>query len=249
VSVDYDRVAAVYDRDAIRQKEVDRHLATFIDERGREDLRVLDIGCGTGNQLVADVARYPRLRATGVDRSEGMLARARAKSNAIEWVRADVTALPFADAAFDYASMQFVIHHVDDGGRGVREVRRTLDRGGRFVIITLSPPDQPGFLVYRYWPATRELDLRRFAPATVLENWCHEAGFARVTSSLRIDRPVCSLGSALALAHDRSGSQLVLISDAQYREGLERLEHEWGERGADASLEDEIALVTIVADA
>jgi SAM-dependent methyltransferase len=178
-----------------------------------------------------------------------MLARARAKSNAIEWVRADVTALPFADAAFDYVSMQFVIHHIDDGRRGMREVRRTLDRGGRFVIITLSPRDQPGFLIHRYWPATRELDLRRFAPATVLEDWCHEAGFVQVKSSLRIERPVYSLGSALALARDRSGSQLVLISDAHYREGLERLEHERDERGADASLEDEIALVTIVADA
>ncbi|TMB79434.1 MAG: hypothetical protein E6J52_02715 [Chloroflexi bacterium] len=64
MTVDYDRIAGVYDRDAIRHKQVDRHLAAFIDERGRDDLRVLDVGCGTGNQLVADIERFPRLRAT-----------------------------------------------------------------------------------------------------------------------------------------------------------------------------------------
>ena len=249
MTVDYDRVADVYDRDAIRQKQVDRHLAAFIDERGRDDLRVLDVGCGTGNQLVADIERFPRLRATGVDRSDGMLARARVKSSAIRWVESDATSLPFGDAAFDYASMQFVIHHLADGRRAVREVRRVLDRGGRFVIQSLSPADQPGFLIYRYWPAARELDLRRFAPAAQLESWCREAGFARVNMSISVEHPVMSLGSAVALARDRSGSQLVLISDDEYRAGLARLEREWREQGPDLNLEDEIALVTVVADA
>ena len=249
MTVDYDRIAGVYDRDAIRHKQVDRHLAAFIDERGRDDLRVLDVGCGTGNQLVADIERFPRLRATGVDRSDGMLARARVKSSVIRWVESDATSLPFGDAAFDYASMQFVIHHLADGRRAVREVRRVLDRGGRFVLQSLSPADQPGFLTYRYWPAARELDLRRFAPRAALESWCREAGFTRVKISISVEHPVMSLGSAVALAHDRSGSQLVLISDDDYRAGLARLEREWREQGPDVSLEDEIALVTVVADA
>jgi SAM-dependent methyltransferase len=145
--------------------------------------------------------------------------------------------------------MQFAIHHLPDAARALGEVRRVLADGGRFVILTLSPRDQPGFRIYRYWPATLDLDLRRFVKIADLVAWCRDASFARVRSTVAIDRPVYPLGSALALAHDRSSSQLLLISDAEYRAGLGRLEEEWRERGPDASLEDEIALLTIVADA
>ncbi|MER7484440.1 class I SAM-dependent methyltransferase [Streptomyces sp. NPDC126497] len=43
----------------------------------REDARVLDLGCGGGEWLLRALARYPRLRAEGVDVSAGSLEHAR----------------------------------------------------------------------------------------------------------------------------------------------------------------------------
>jgi ubiquinone/menaquinone biosynthesis C-methylase UbiE len=56
--VDYDAVAPLlYDRQRYRNKEADRHLMAFVQHRDfmlTSTLAVLDIGCGTGSQLVAN---------------------------------------------------------------------------------------------------------------------------------------------------------------------------------------------------
>lgn len=62
---------------------------------------VLELGCGTG-RVTAPLARAG-LPVVGVDRSEGMLAGARKRVGrlpAATLVRADITALPFADGTF-----------------------------------------------------------------------------------------------------------------------------------------------------
>ena len=57
-------------------------------------------------------------------------------------VRADVTALPFADASFDAVVLGEVIEHVDDDVSALREARRVLRPGG---AVALSVPAHPGW--------------------------------------------------------------------------------------------------------
>jgi ubiquinone/menaquinone biosynthesis C-methylase UbiE len=57
--VDYDTIAELYDETPHRTKEVDPEFLNLIGERGSSGgLAVLDIGCGTGNQLIANSAAY-----------------------------------------------------------------------------------------------------------------------------------------------------------------------------------------------
>ena len=54
---DYDKIAVDYDSDPRRAKEFDADLVEFLERRPEikdGTLAVLDIGCGTGNQLVAN---------------------------------------------------------------------------------------------------------------------------------------------------------------------------------------------------
>jgi demethylmenaquinone methyltransferase/2-methoxy-6-polyprenyl-1,4-benzoquinol methylase len=55
-------------------------------------------------------------------------------------VGADAVALPFADASMDGAIVAFGVRNVADLDAALREVRRVLKPGGRFVILEFSTP-------------------------------------------------------------------------------------------------------------
>ena len=109
--VDYDAIAPLYDEQPYRAKTVDPELTAFI---GQHTPAVLDIGCGTGSQLVANRTATPGARLVGVDRSLGMLQQARAKAADIFWVLADAASLPFDGSDFDFISCQLAFHHLGD---------------------------------------------------------------------------------------------------------------------------------------
>lgn len=95
---------------------------------------LLDVGCGTGARTVAFGEGWD---VTGVDVSEDMLRRARARG--LEVVRADAAQLPFGDASFDAAVSTWTHTDVADFAAVVREVARVLRPGGAFVYAGGHP--------------------------------------------------------------------------------------------------------------
>lgn len=104
---------------------------------------VLDVGCGTGDDARALATLVGREgRVVGVDKSLTMIEEARERSAgldlAVEYQVDDALALDFADASFDRARMDRVLHHLDDPQRAVSELARVVRPGGR---VTLFEPD------------------------------------------------------------------------------------------------------------
>jgi demethylmenaquinone methyltransferase / 2-methoxy-6-polyprenyl-1,4-benzoquinol methylase len=147
----FDRIAPVYDA-------MNRTMTAGLDRRWRRLTaeavvrrgdRVLDACCGTGDLAVA--AARAGGNVTGLDFSDRMLERARRKAPALEWVRGDLLALPFADASFDAATVGFGVRNVADLGLALRELRRVLRPGGRLGILEITRPRGPLAPFYRFW--------------------------------------------------------------------------------------------------
>jgi ubiquinone/menaquinone biosynthesis C-methylase UbiE len=116
--------------------------------------RILDVGCGTGG-MARGLAMLtgPTGRVVAVDLSDTMLQEARARSSSIanlEFIKADVHHLPFADASFDRCHARNVFEVVEDPRRALEEMIRVLRPGGIIVIpapdygsLTLDGSDRP----------------------------------------------------------------------------------------------------------
>ena len=194
----FDRIAPVYDA-------MNHAMTAGLDRRWRKETaravvsrgdRVLDACCGTGDLALADL-HAGAARVTGLDFSERMLERARAKSSEVEWVQGDALALPFADGTFDAATVGFGVRNLDDLEAGLRELRRVLRQGGRLGILEITRPRGllrpfyklwfdgliplagkllPGGSAYTYLPAS----VRRFPEAKDFAELMQSAGFEQV---------------------------------------------------------------------
>ncbi|WP_214403017.1 class I SAM-dependent methyltransferase [Pseudonocardia lacus] len=102
--------------------------------------RVLDIGCGTGNLLLALGARRPDLDLSGIDPDPKALARATRKARRtgvdVHVDRGFADALPHADASIDRVFSSLMLHHLDPPVKDatLAEVRRVLRPGGVLVL-------------------------------------------------------------------------------------------------------------------
>jgi SAM-dependent methyltransferase len=138
--------------------------ALLPDLRGR---KVLDLGCGYGW-----FCRWARgagaAEVLGIDVSEKMLARARADTvdAAISYQRADLEGVELPQGAFDLVYSSLAVHYIEDMGRLMAQVYRSLVPGGSLVFSTEHPifsaPTRPQWTLdaegRKIWPLNNYLD-------------------------------------------------------------------------------------------
>jgi SAM-dependent methyltransferase len=239
---DYDAVAPSYDTQPHRTRTVDPEFFGFTEQRASSDpLSLLDIACGTGNQLIANRTVGPDATLVGVDQSIGMLRQAARKAPDITWVQADAATLPFPDRSFDFASCQFAFHHFQDKARMLREAFRVLRVGGRFVLRNSCPQESSDWLHYEYFLEAELRDLRDFWPPDALMAVMEGAGFTPVTVQYEHLRFEQKLRDWLEIVQRRDTcSQLQSISDAAYAAGVRRLERELADGSAPPTRSDHL---------
>lgn len=101
--------------------------------------RVLDLGIGPGTSAVEMARADPARRHVGLDASDPMLARARARAREagvpLPLVRADALRLPIRAGAFDGATGHSFLYLVPDAAAALREVHRALRPGGAVAFL------------------------------------------------------------------------------------------------------------------
>ncbi|MGB9662687.1 MAG: class I SAM-dependent methyltransferase [Moorellaceae bacterium] len=132
-SEDYDAWYETPKGKLVDRIEKEAVYAYLLPERG---MKILDIGCGTGN-FSLELARRG-VEVTGVDISEAMLAKAREKAVReglnIEFLHADARQLPFEDESFDAVVSVTALEFVPDLREALQEAYRVLKVGGRLVV-------------------------------------------------------------------------------------------------------------------
>ena len=147
----------------------------------------LEIGCGTGFVLASVRAAFPHLRVAGSDLYLQGLAFARERVDGVELVQLDASRIPY-ESEFDAVGIFDVLEHIDDDGRVLEEINRTLGPGGG-VVITV--PQHPWL-----WGVQDEVahHRRRYTRRELVEK-VRRAGFAieRVTSFVSLLLPVMAV--------------------------------------------------------
>jgi malonyl-CoA O-methyltransferase len=123
-----------YDVSARLQRFSGKHLMPWLPNRN--DLTVVDLGCGTGFFTDILASRYNTV--IGLDISTQMLRYAQEKrSNDIHWVEGDISALPFESNSIDFIYCNLVIQWCDPLSKTLKEIMRVLKPGGLFAFCTL----------------------------------------------------------------------------------------------------------------
>jgi SAM-dependent methyltransferase len=249
--VNYDLIAPLYD-EPLRDHNIDPNLIRFLSEQTTlrsSDIRILDMGCGTGKQLSANREQFPDQLMVGLDLFQGMLRQAQKRCTAIAWVQGDSSKPPFKDNSFDYITNQFSYPHVLDKPKMIVETYRVLKPGGRFVMTNLDPWSMPGWIVYMYFPAARQRDFKDFLPVEEFAAMMNEAGFSNIQISRQHRHDREDLKQFVEYASQRyRTSQLMAIQDSDYQAGIAKLIEEIRKCGDNTWADSEICLVTLTGD-
>src|SRR4051794_6940720 len=166
--------------------------------------RVLDVGCGHGAATAAATVRGAV--AVGVDVSAGMLRRARAGHPGPSYLVGSADAVPLRSGTCAAVVGNFLVHHLADPHRAVREFHRVLSAGGRVALTAWDLPDR-GRLGGVLLDAIAEAGVAvpagppeapsfyRFSPDGALADLLGKGGFtAVVTERIAFEHPVADTG-------------------------------------------------------
>ena len=136
--------------------------------------RLLEVGCGSGYYSEVFATLLPGgVDYTGIDYSDAMIARARARYPSAAFEVADATRLPYADGAFDIVFNGVSLMHIIDYQAAIREAARVASRYCIFHTVPVFD-DHPTTFLSKYAYGAPVVEIVFGKPE--LMKLCHDAG-------------------------------------------------------------------------
>jgi SAM-dependent methyltransferase len=139
----------------------------------------------------------------------------------IRFVAGSAEGIPLDDCTSDIVFMSQVFHHIADKALALREIRRVLRPGGRFVLRQTTLENLEGFFYQRFFPEARRLDEQRLSSRAEVLGLANDCGY-------RVVGFECSCYSIAATPDEylekialRTFSDLEYISDEAFHSGLD----------------------------
>jgi len=223
--VDYNSLAPAYHQryQSNRLEGVAQALLELAQEK--RPSRVLEAGCGTGRWLESLVEA--QVWAAGLDLSTGMLVQALQAGRGQHLVCGRASQLPFLPLSFDLVFCVNALHHFGNPAGFIRRAAAVLKPGGCLAIIGQVPQDRANrWYVYDYFPETYRLDVNRFPTWETVMAWMRTAGFENLYLETVEEIHDPKVGEAVLqdpFLQKTATSQLALLSDQAYQQGLDRI--------------------------
>lgn len=153
----YDKLSKIYDFFSIFEKKYRERAINSLNIK--HDERILEIGCGTGNNLIklASLIGDDGI-INGIDISEGMIDFSEKKiikhklQSKIKLEKADALDLHYDGNTFDLVFMSFVIELFPNEliPKIFSEAKRVLKKTGRICVVSLYKTDKPNIITKLY---------------------------------------------------------------------------------------------------
>jgi ubiquinone/menaquinone biosynthesis C-methylase UbiE len=225
---DYAKIASTYDENKERlniPKDllIESQLSEF------PEIRILDIGCGTGNYLSAQQQFYKethkKIQWIGIDPSPDMLSIAVDKCADTQFIQSEIETIPPFQERFHLITSHFSFHHFIDKHRALKNIARSIENNGIFKYQNIVPEYMSKWWVYHYFPESYFEDQHRFWDLDLLTYELGKYGF-ETTQSISITKTNRSTQQILDDSERRDTSQLAMIEDRIYFSGLKRIKED-----------------------
>lgn len=139
-----------------------KHLINQMDIK--QNANFLDLGCGTG-WAVCHIAQKLKYEGNfvGVDISEGMLNKARKKTNGyknVSFIKLSTDELPFENESFDFVICTNSFHHYPNPQKTILEINRILKTNGLVYILDVTNDNFLSNLLDYYFRKTEKEHMR-----------------------------------------------------------------------------------------
>jgi len=148
----WDRIAKRYAKQPVADEASYQKKLQVTREYFRPDMRVLELGCGTGSTAIAHAPYVQHI--TAIDVSSKMIDIARGKADAegvsnVSFEQSTIDGFAAEPASYDAVLCLSILHLLDDWREVIERVHALLKPGGVFVSSTACIADTPmRFLKY-----------------------------------------------------------------------------------------------------
>jgi ubiquinone/menaquinone biosynthesis C-methylase UbiE len=185
---EFERWSRRYDWDPLQPLFFHPSHRMILDCLCPHDLRILDIGCGTGQFAASLLEGNPKAQIWGLDLCDSMLRKAQGRSCCLggrfHLVQGNSSHLPFTDDFFDAVTCSHSFHHYPDQGRVLAEMHRVLRPDGRLLLVDGDRDRLWGWLIFDVLVVMVEGPVKH-RTGEDLRKLYDEAGFADVTQRRR----------------------------------------------------------------
>ncbi len=223
--IDYDRMAASYDRGrALSPEAADSWRVALSPYLSPPGGLLLDLGSGTGvwSVLLAD---WFDTDVVAIEPSEGMRRQAAGKRRhaRVLYAGGEAERIPIEDRSCRHAWLSTVIYHIPDLTRCTRELRRVVMPDGRIFIRNAFSGRTGDIMWTRFFPSARRLAEATLPTIEATIEAFSVVGYEKETVVGVPEISAPSLRGYYERVRTRADSFLTQITDEEFKSGLAAL--------------------------